>query len=299
MGDIAKDLTSGTIGGATQLIIGHPFDTIKVKLQSQPTPLPGQHPKYSGAIDAIRQTVAAKGDRGLFKDMGAPLATVEAFNAVLFIVRGQTEAFLRSEPGVSLTVKQQIVCGVVAGTAASFLACPTELIKCSLLCVLIRRRLVKSAKESIKQQGSNSEIFGNMQAVFIEINSSPDFVKKLKSEPPTKEMKLQLIREIAVEVLVNVACIMEKADETLLLGVYKEFGKDLHTDPTCIGSLTLFRSLVQCICYLLVVCLSPHYNRAHVITLGGFVWSAVTFPVVLSSYFTDVHYAISLYLMFN
>ncbi|KAM3265581.1 hypothetical protein P3L10_002575 [Capsicum annuum] len=44
----------------------------------------------------------------------------------------------------------------------------------SLLCVLIRRRLVKSAKESIKQQGSNSEIFGNMQAVFIEINSSLD-----------------------------------------------------------------------------------------------------------------------------
>ncbi|KAM3265580.1 hypothetical protein P3L10_002574 [Capsicum annuum] len=112
-------------------------------------------------------------------------------------------------------------------------------------------------------------------------------------------MKLQLIREIAVEVLVNVACIMEKADETLLPGVYKEFGKDLHTDPTCIGSLTLFRSLVQCICYLLVVCLFPHYNRAHVIALGGFVWSAVTFPVVLSSYFTDVHYAISLYLMFN
>ncbi|PHT94584.1 hypothetical protein T459_02466 [Capsicum annuum] len=118
-----------------------------------------------------------------------------------------------------------------------------------------------------------------MQAVFIEINSSPDFVKKLKSEPPTKEMKLQLIREIAVEVLVNVACIMEKADETLLPGVYKEFGKDLHTDPTCIGSLTLFRSLVQCICYLLVVCLFPHYNRAHVIALGGFVWSAVTFPL--------------------
>ncbi|PHT94585.1 Mitochondrial carnitine/acylcarnitine carrier-like protein [Capsicum annuum] len=95
MGDIAKDLTSGTVGGATQLIIGHPFDTIKVKLRSQPTPLPGQQPKYSGAIDAIRQTVAAEGDRGLFKDMGAPLATVEAFNAVLFIVRGQTEAFLR------------------------------------------------------------------------------------------------------------------------------------------------------------------------------------------------------------
>jgi len=32
--------------------------------------------------------------------MGAPLATVAAFNAVLFTVRGQMEAVLRSEPGV-------------------------------------------------------------------------------------------------------------------------------------------------------------------------------------------------------
>lgn len=64
--------------------------------------------------------------------MGAPLATVAAFNALLFTVRGQTEAFLRSEPGVPLTVSQQVVCGAVAGTAVSFLACPTELIKCRL-----------------------------------------------------------------------------------------------------------------------------------------------------------------------
>ncbi|XP_068635035.1 mitochondrial carnitine/acylcarnitine carrier-like protein [Aristolochia californica] len=132
MGDVAKDLTAGTVGGAAQLICGHPFDTIKVKLQSQPAPLPGQLPKYSGAIDAVKQTIAAEGSRGLYKGMGAPLATVAAFNAVLFTVRGQMEAFLRSEPGAPLSVNQQIVCGAGAGFAVSFLACPTELIKCRL-----------------------------------------------------------------------------------------------------------------------------------------------------------------------
>ncbi|KAI3723175.1 hypothetical protein L2E82_34587 [Cichorium intybus] len=35
MTEVPKDLTVGTIGGATQLIVGHPFDTINVKLQSQ------------------------------------------------------------------------------------------------------------------------------------------------------------------------------------------------------------------------------------------------------------------------
>ncbi|KAF2305242.1 hypothetical protein GH714_003289 [Hevea brasiliensis] len=118
--------------GAAQLIVGHPFDTIKVKLQSQPAPQPGQPPKYAGAMDAVRQTLAAEGPRGLYKGMGAPLATVAAFNAVLFTVRGQMEALLRSQPGAPLTVSQQIVCGAGAGVAVSLLACPTELIKCRL-----------------------------------------------------------------------------------------------------------------------------------------------------------------------
>ncbi|XP_044433847.1 mitochondrial carnitine/acylcarnitine carrier-like protein [Triticum aestivum] len=118
--------------GAAQLVVGHPFDTIKVKLQSQPTPPPGQPPKFAGAMDAVKQTISAEGPRGLYKGMGAPLATVAAFNAVLFIVRGQMEALLRSEPGAAVTVGQQVVAGAGAGVAVSFLACPTELIKCRL-----------------------------------------------------------------------------------------------------------------------------------------------------------------------
>ncbi|MED6133018.1 hypothetical protein PIB30_024392 [Stylosanthes scabra] len=132
MGDVVKDLTAGTVGGAAQLICGHPFDTIKVKLQSQPAPVPGQAPKYSGAIDAVKKTLAAEGPRGLYKGMGAPLATVAAFNAVLFTVRGQMESLVRTQPGVPLTVSQQFVCGAGAGVAVSFLACPTELVKCRL-----------------------------------------------------------------------------------------------------------------------------------------------------------------------
>ena len=132
MADVAKDLTAGTVGGVAQLICGHPFDTIKVKLQSQPAPLPGQAPKYAGAMDAVKQTLASEGPRGLYKGMGAPLATVSAFNALLFTVRGQMEALLRSQPGAPLTVSQQTVCGAGAGVAVSFLACPTELVKCRL-----------------------------------------------------------------------------------------------------------------------------------------------------------------------
>lgn len=128
MGEVAKDLGAGTVGGIAQLVVGHPFDTITVKLQSQPTQLSGQLLKYSGAIDAVKQTLSAEGARGLYKGMGAPLATVAAFNTLLFSVRGQMETILRSEPGAPLTVQQQVIAG--ARCAVSILATPTELIKC-------------------------------------------------------------------------------------------------------------------------------------------------------------------------
>ncbi|KAI4345234.1 hypothetical protein L6164_012376 [Bauhinia variegata] len=89
-------------------------------------------------------------------------------------------------------------------------------------------------------------------------------------------------------VLVNLAAIMERADESLLPGVYKEVGVALHTDPTGLGSLTLFRSIVQTGCYPLAAYLATRHNRAHVIALGAFLWAAATFLVAISTTFLQV-----------
>eukprot|EP00271_Cylindrocystis_brebissonii_P013536 TRINITY_DN33429_c0_g1_i1.p1 TRINITY_DN33429_c0_g1~~TRINITY_DN33429_c0_g1_i1.p1 ORF type:complete len:324 (-),score=45.22 TRINITY_DN33429_c0_g1_i1:58-1029(-) len=129
---VAKDLTAGTVAGVCQLIVGHPFDTIKVKLQAQPKPAPGQPPLYTGAIDAVRKTIAAEGAGGLYAGIGPPLATVAVFNAVLFTARGQMEALLGKEKGKSLSVGQSFIAGGGAGFAVAFVACPTELVKCRL-----------------------------------------------------------------------------------------------------------------------------------------------------------------------
>ncbi|KAI9117027.1 hypothetical protein K1719_012026 [Acacia pycnantha] len=94
--------------------------------------------------------------------------------------------------------------------------------------------------------------------------------------------------ETVTLVLVNLAGIMEKADEAILPGVYKEVGAALHTDPTGLGSLTLFRSIVQSLCYPLAAYLSMRFNRAHVIALGAFLWAAATFLVAVSSTFLQV-----------
>ncbi|KAG8632950.1 hypothetical protein MANES_18G068400v8 [Manihot esculenta] len=95
-------------------------------------------------------------------------------------------------------------------------------------------------------------------------------------------------QETVTLVLVNLAGIMERADESLLPGVYKEVGAALHTDPTGLGSLTLFRSIVQSSCYPLAAYLAVRHNRAHVIALGAFLWAAATFLVAFSSTFFQV-----------
>lgn len=44
---------------------------------------------------------------------------------------------------------------------------------------LIRKKMVKGAKECMKQNASNSEIYSKMQAVFIEIDRSPPVSSQL------------------------------------------------------------------------------------------------------------------------
>ncbi|KAH6758997.1 Major facilitator superfamily protein [Perilla frutescens var. frutescens] len=89
-------------------------------------------------------------------------------------------------------------------------------------------------------------------------------------------------------VLVNLAGIMERADESLLPGVYKEVGEALHSGPTGLGLLTLFRSMVQAFCYPVAAYLAARHNRAHVIAYGAFLWAAATFLVAFSSTFFQV-----------
>ncbi|XP_030946289.1 uncharacterized protein LOC115970814 isoform X1 [Quercus lobata] len=102
------------------------------------------------------------------------------------------------------------------------------------------------------------------------------------------KVKINMKAEVVTLILVNLAGIMERADESLLPGVYKEVGAALHTDPTGLGSLTLFRSIVQSACYPIAAYLAVRHNRAHVIAAGAYLWAAATFLVGFSSTFTQV-----------
>jgi solute carrier family 25 carnitine/acylcarnitine transporter 20/29 len=74
-----RSLAAGGVGGLCAVIVGHPFDLVKVRLQT------AEKGVYSGAMDVVRRTVAREGlARGLYAGVSAPLVGVTPMFAVSF-----------------------------------------------------------------------------------------------------------------------------------------------------------------------------------------------------------------------
>uniref|UniRef100_A0A3Q1FBL1 Mitochondrial carnitine/acylcarnitine carrier protein-like n=1 Tax=Acanthochromis polyacanthus TaxID=80966 RepID=A0A3Q1FBL1_9TELE len=97
-----KNFVAGGFGGACLLLAGHPLDTIKVRLQTQPKA--AQYVLYTGTYDCLRKTVSKEGILGLYKGMGAPLAGVAPMMAISFFGFGLGKQLQQTDPGKPLTL---------------------------------------------------------------------------------------------------------------------------------------------------------------------------------------------------
>lgn len=74
-----RSFVAGGVGGVCAVVVGHPFDLVKVRLQT------AEKGVYTGAIDVVRKTVAREGlARGLYAGVSAPLVGVTPMFAVSF-----------------------------------------------------------------------------------------------------------------------------------------------------------------------------------------------------------------------
>lgn len=66
-----RSLAAGGFGGICAVIVGHPFDLVKVRLQTS------EKGVYSSALDVVRKGIARDGvRRGLYAGVSAPLLGV-------------------------------------------------------------------------------------------------------------------------------------------------------------------------------------------------------------------------------
>lgn len=69
--DPCANLLAGGVGGLASLVIGHPFDTVKVRLQTMRTDRKSGSQSYVNARDCFRKIVRHEGVGTLFKGMSA------------------------------------------------------------------------------------------------------------------------------------------------------------------------------------------------------------------------------------
>merc|ERR1711937_942223 len=107
----SKDVVAGTCGGIVVTLIGHPFDTLKVRLQAQSI----ANPVYSGLGDCFKQTVSKEGLKGLYKGMSSPLVGQMAFRATLFTTAAESKKYLSNSGTKALSQSEFFLAGGITG----------------------------------------------------------------------------------------------------------------------------------------------------------------------------------------
>ncbi|OQD68719.1 hypothetical protein PENDEC_c031G00063 [Penicillium decumbens] len=127
-----KDIVFGSAAGMAGKLIEYPFDTVKVRLQSQPAHLPL---RYTGPLDCFRQSFQAHGLGGLYRGISAPMMGAAVETSCLFFSYRLIQDALRAilYPGVEqLPFHVLVAAGAASGSVTSLALTPIELIKCKM-----------------------------------------------------------------------------------------------------------------------------------------------------------------------
>ncbi|KAG1463681.1 hypothetical protein G6F56_005231 [Rhizopus delemar] len=133
------DLLFGSIAGMVGKFAEYPFDTIKVRLQTQPL----DKPHFTGPWDCFKTLMKQEGFKGLYIGMSSPLVGSMIENAALFVGYRQIQRWIRDYSSTNwrdiaeedlppLEMNQLVLAGTASGAIASIVLTPVELIKCKL-----------------------------------------------------------------------------------------------------------------------------------------------------------------------
>ena len=133
---VLQDLIAGGVAGSASVVVGHPFDTYKVRLQ---TSAPGSERAGGGILGG------RGGMMGLFRGMGAPLGCAALVNAIIFGSYGEgsrawdgweeerrREGQLGGSGSGGDSFAKTFACGSFAGFVQAFVIVPVEHVKCRL-----------------------------------------------------------------------------------------------------------------------------------------------------------------------
>ncbi|ACO68622.1 mitochondrial carrier family [Micromonas commoda] len=170
---IAVDMACGAVAGVAYTVSAHPFDTVKVAMQTRPT-----HPPRSALEVTAEICRGPRGALGLFRGLAAPLVgySVEAginyaaFNQGRrwlehnnpFVVAGAGAgaAAPRDGAGDASPRRSCAASGALGGSLLSLVVAPTDLIKCRIQDGQFRR-----ARDAVADVVTKHGVFGMTRGV--------------------------------------------------------------------------------------------------------------------------------------
>ncbi|KAI1714224.1 mitochondrial carrier protein [Ditylenchus destructor] len=117
---------AGSAGGMCKVLVGHPFETVKIRLQTMPISLSGESPLYRGSLDCCRKTVSREGFLALYKGVTVPLAAGMPLSAIYFGGCGLGKMIRHKHAGDKLTFLDNFLIGFFAGGFTSLLGSSAE-----------------------------------------------------------------------------------------------------------------------------------------------------------------------------
>lgn len=121
MSAATKSVIAGSVAGMASVVVCHPLDTIRTRLQISPL-------RFRGFVDCARQTLEREGAHGLYKGFLPPFFSQAVYKSVIFT----TSSKLRNDvlPRANLSPSAvSLLSGAIAGGLNAFLVTPVELIR--------------------------------------------------------------------------------------------------------------------------------------------------------------------------
>ncbi|XP_030068736.1 solute carrier family 25 member 48 isoform X1 [Microcaecilia unicolor] len=122
------DFVAGWIGGITSVMVGHPLDTVKTRLQV------GKG--YGSTLNCICTVYRNESVAGFFKGMSFPLASIAFYNSVVFGVFSNTQRLISQHryenPNHAPALSDLVVASMVAGLISVGIGGPVDLVKIRL-----------------------------------------------------------------------------------------------------------------------------------------------------------------------
>ncbi|KAM4039833.1 solute carrier family 25 member 48 [Anomaloglossus baeobatrachus] len=123
-----EEFVAGYLGGAASVVVGHPLDTVKVRLQA------GQG--YGSTFSCIFTIYRNESVAGFFKGMSFPLASIAIYNSVVFGVFSNAHRLISQYRDTSRTNLPDLIdltfASMLAGCVSVVIGGPVDLVKIKL-----------------------------------------------------------------------------------------------------------------------------------------------------------------------